>query len=463
MPKAYNILEDALNEIERRLKENINEEDLADKYSISAGYLRRLFMFTFGLPIGTYIRSRKLAASIEDILHTDMNILDIALEYGFEHEQSFIRAFKRQFKVTPGYLYRNRCILEITPPLHLFDSNKLDDGLFFGPEIVMMPQFHVVGKKFRIPCRDVASTMYGINQFNEAKIRIPDTINPGVLICIATEAEPDADYWYQMPSVQVKSMNNIPDEFDRFTFPSSLCARFRFIGPSDTHLNMVVADSMFKAINDFMDDDRQKYFLERKKINIDRFDLAASNGFFSYWEWFSPVRIKTKDDVPEYPPGIIKTYKQEIPALRFIGKKYALAEFSYKAVLGMMDDWCFKKMFDAIEKQADQDLKTLYEGGNAYTALIKGSGNATSEYRIGMFMPEGTAVPEGYEMIDFPKSTLNVCRVYGKRDSVINYEAECRKKLAVESKNWFSLRFNWRDFFKEDKYGKRILEYCYYT
>jgi len=71
-------------------------------------------------------------------------------------------------------------------------------------------------------------------------------------------------------------------------------------------------------------------------------------------------------------------------------------------------------------------------------------------------------------MIDFSKSALNVARVYGKRDCIINYEADCRKRLTEEGiqfkkeGGWFFQRFNWRDFFKEDKFGKRILEYCYY-
>ncbi len=465
MLKPFNLLDDVLNEIEKRIFENINENTLAAKYSLSAGYLRRIFMFAFNQPIGTYIRSRKLAASVEDLLHTDLNILDIAMEYGFGYEQSYIRAFKREFGIKPGELRRTGQILEITPPLHLFASNDLADGLFFGPEIVMIPRFHVVGKKSRIPCRDVASSANSIKQFTMEKTRIPNMIKPNVLINISTEAEEDADYWNYMPSVQVKNLIDVPEGLDSFTFPTSLCARFCFIGQSNKHLDMAAADGMFKAINDFMDDDGQKYFLERKRINIDRFDLGATDGFFSYWEWFAPVRLKTKDDIPEHSQGIIKTYKQEIPALRFIGKKYTETEFSEKSVLNSLDDWCFKKMFDAILETSHEGLD--FGGANSYIGLMKNADGKVSEYWIGMFMPQGTAVPQVYEMIDFPSSTLAVCGVYGKRDAIINYDSECRKKLTEEgiqlkNEGWFFQRFNWRDFFKEDKFGKRVLEYCYY-
>jgi len=85
-----------------------------------------------------------------------------------------------------------------------------------------------------------------------------------------------------------------------------------------------------------------------------------------------------------------------------------------------------------------------------------------------MFMPKDTNVPQGYEMIDFPKSTLAVYSVYGKRDEIINYETECRHKLiekgvTPEPNQYYFRRFNWCRFFEDDIYGKRVLEYCYFT
>jgi len=40
------------------------------------------------------------------MLKTNLNVLDIAMIYGFEYEQSYIRSFKRKFGVTPGELRR---------------------------------------------------------------------------------------------------------------------------------------------------------------------------------------------------------------------------------------------------------------------------------------------------------------------------------------------------------------------
>jgi len=474
MIKPYDLLNGVLHDIENRLKEGVNENALAKEYLISNIYLRKLFRFAFGLPIGSYIRSRKLSSSIEDLLYTDRNIQDIAMDYGLDYEQSYIRTFRREFGLTPGELRKTGQIIKITPPLQLFDSNKLADGLLFGPEIVMIPQFHVAGKRHKLPLRDVlglASCM--AKQFySHDRLDIPNAVNSDVLIILCREAGIDADYGWFMPSIQVKTADSIPEGFDCDTFPASLCAKFRFIGSGDNEINTVIADGMFKAIADFMDNEEQKYFLERKKVTIDRFVSSAFEGLFNQREWFTPVVEKTKNSFYKNPDKIIKTYKQDIPAICFIGKKYPIENKNPKEVfdkiLENLDNWRWNHMFDAIEKQSNTDLKTLYEGGDSFVSLMKKKEGVVSEYWLGIFMPRGTEVPAGYEMIDFPKSKLGICRVYGKRNSIIHYDAYCRKKLAEEgiecqeNERWFYQRFNWRGFFEEDKFGKRLLDYCYF-
>ena len=102
MLRQYDLLENVLIDIEKGVKEGINLNTLAEKYALSEGHLRRLFRFAFKQTLGGYIRSRKLSASLDDLQKTDFNILDIALEYGFEYEQSYRRAFKHEFGITPG-------------------------------------------------------------------------------------------------------------------------------------------------------------------------------------------------------------------------------------------------------------------------------------------------------------------------------------------------------------------------
>ncbi|WP_199616197.1 VOC family protein [Paenibacillus alkalitolerans] len=61
-----------------------------------------------------YIRKRKLTKASYDILTShNAKILDIALKYGFSSEEAFIRAFKKQFGVTPGSYRTNRQVIAL--------------------------------------------------------------------------------------------------------------------------------------------------------------------------------------------------------------------------------------------------------------------------------------------------------------------------------------------------------------
>jgi AraC family transcriptional regulator len=475
--KPFDLLENILIDIEHDIKNAVTIGALAEKYSLSERHLHRLFKFAFKQTIAGYIRSRKLAASIDDLLNTDLNVLDIALDYDFEYEQSYIRSFLREYGITPGGLRKTGKILKITPPLQLFNAQQYPDGIVFGPEIVVIPQFHVIGKRYKIPFRDSMLMPISVTKqcLSELPADIPNVVNPYEQIVISSEAAEDADYWYFMPAIRVKSLDIVPEGFDSYTFPTSLCAKFRFINnnadPSGTpEFNLYNANGMFKAINDFMDSEDQQYFLERKRVDIgisvrDECYPAEQPGSYSHHGWFAPVIKKTSLKIPSLSPsGIKKAYKQELPALRFIGKKCVETAEPVK-VLNLLDNWQLNRWFDAIEKQSGIDYKTFCEGGDAYINLVRKKG-ALYEHWMGMFTPGETGVPDGYEAIDFPPMAISVCRVYGKRDEIVDYETECRDKLtaegfAPENAPWYLRRFNWHCFFKEDVYGKRLLDYCY--
>ena len=128
---------------------------------------------------------------------------------------------------------------------------------------------------------------------------------------------------------------------------------------------------------------------------------------------------------------MIKTYRQSVPALRFIGKKYGDSTNGFGA---MWNQWFKNGWFDVIEKQIDGKTKDIYEDGDAYIGLIGGIGTAESplKYWIGMFMPENTDVPEGFEYVDFPKGKFGICWVYGKQNELFGNYNECVEKLKDE-------------------------------
>lgn len=99
---SYSTITHALiNYVECHL-ENMNLGEMAKSFGFSEIYLRELFYRNVNMPIMQYCKRRKMIASAFELLHSDKNILTIALENGFSNPESYTRAFKRTFGMTPS-------------------------------------------------------------------------------------------------------------------------------------------------------------------------------------------------------------------------------------------------------------------------------------------------------------------------------------------------------------------------
>jgi len=88
--------------IENNLDFDIPLAQVANAAGISQWHFQRIFKALTNETLKTYIRSRRLANSLDKLLSTDTRILDIAISAGFESQESFTRAFKKSFTMTPN-------------------------------------------------------------------------------------------------------------------------------------------------------------------------------------------------------------------------------------------------------------------------------------------------------------------------------------------------------------------------
>ena len=307
MLRPYDLLENVLIDIEKGIRDGVNVTSLAEKYALSERHLQRLFKFAFMQSLADYIRSRKLAASLDELLKTNFNLFDIALNYGFSYEQSFIRAFKSEYGMTPGEFRKSGRIVRIKPALHLYDENKIPDGLLFGPDIVMVPKFYVIGILHRLPSGDLpALTPKMAREFwdNEhTKIKNatdPDNLYIGLVRdCSYNGLVRDYNNYFgegvarYLASVPVKNLKNIPQDFSGDTFEASLCARFRYIGKHHYFdLHREIMEPMYKEIYKFRTNEQEKYALLSDKVYFEKIDSRNYDGTYCQMEWFTPVTEK---------------------------------------------------------------------------------------------------------------------------------------------------------------------------
>jgi len=89
--------------IEKNLKE-VDYEKIEKITSTPIGLYQRIFSYICGISIAEYARKRKLTLAGFDILKNKENIIDVALEYGYESHSAFTRAVKEYFGVPPTAL-----------------------------------------------------------------------------------------------------------------------------------------------------------------------------------------------------------------------------------------------------------------------------------------------------------------------------------------------------------------------
>ena len=149
-------VQSVLDEIDRRITENIRVDELARAANYSTYHFCRVFMALTGTPVMNYVTRRKLEYAQHD-LSRGKKIIDTAMDYGFETHTGFTKAFKKCFGFPPS-LCRLRYMKE--PPVRATIGNvKLKHGgLIMTPYINVVTPFTAAGRTNRHKMPGVKST-----------------------------------------------------------------------------------------------------------------------------------------------------------------------------------------------------------------------------------------------------------------------------------------------------------------
>ncbi|WP_229695970.1 helix-turn-helix transcriptional regulator [Paenibacillus albidus] len=92
----------SLHYIERNLTEKITLKEISHHSKFSSHHFYRIFYAAVGKTVADYVRRRRLAKAASELIYSEKRILDIALEYHFQSQEAFTRAFKKVYRLTPG-------------------------------------------------------------------------------------------------------------------------------------------------------------------------------------------------------------------------------------------------------------------------------------------------------------------------------------------------------------------------
>lgn len=225
-------IEDSLKFIENNLSKNITLDILAENAHFSRFHFHRIFHAVTGKSVMEYIRQRKLENSVNELMHSDRDIIDIGMEAGFEYQQSYTRAFKNEFGFTPAECRTSKRKIEmLVKPKRLgYLINNAKPCFISEPEIIEIPEFNVVGiEGFTTIEKEKKgdSAVFKLwNMLLKRKHEINNRAYPETFIGICTSNMICENYIGFAACCKVNSICSIPKDMAARTIPACRYAKF---------------------------------------------------------------------------------------------------------------------------------------------------------------------------------------------------------------------------------------------
>ncbi len=165
-------------------------------------------------------------------------------------------------------------------------------------------------------------------------------------------------------------------------------------------------------------------------------------------------------------PEIKRVYRQSLPAIKLVGKRYREADKRNGLFAHKWAEWFQNDLFSPlIMPHAGEEP---FEDCNAFIGLSRCKEGEPFEYWIGVFCPPDAPVPEGYDSVALEAGDIAVCWVYGKEPDI--YSVCCLDRLAQEGMSWAAdkngvkwcfERYVSPRFTEPDAQGNVILDMCF--
>lgn len=137
----------AMNYLEEHLMEEIDFGKMAGIAGCSEYHFRRMFSYLAGMPLGEYIRCRKLSLA-GTLLKQGNKVVECAALLGYESADAFSKAFQGMHGIIPSKAKRVNAVLKAFPPMTF--QLTITGGHKMDYRIIHSRGFRIIGFKQRI-------------------------------------------------------------------------------------------------------------------------------------------------------------------------------------------------------------------------------------------------------------------------------------------------------------------------
>ncbi|MFB0919390.1 MAG: AraC family transcriptional regulator [Oscillospiraceae bacterium] len=224
-------LNEAVNYIESTLDDEFDLERAARIACCSAFHFQRMFSYIAGIPLGEYIRRRKMTEAAFGLQKNGLKVIDAALKYGYDSPTAFNRAFKSVHGVSPAAARSEGVSLKAYPRISFKISIRGDAEMNY--KIETKEAFRIVGAKrhYKMDVEDnFAEVPLFWQEMHQAGIvpRLCELMNHppyGILgVCACMDGK-DFDYY-----ISVASDKPLPEDMSEYVVPATTWAIFECVG-----------------------------------------------------------------------------------------------------------------------------------------------------------------------------------------------------------------------------------------
>lgn len=140
--KLQRIIDYVENHLQRK-QEPIDHQEISEIAGCSYDFFLKVYSYMNGISFSEYVRSRKLTLAGYDLKSTDMRVVDISYQYGYDSPTSFTKAFQQFHGMTPKEARSGSGKLRVVPKMQILAEQQ-----YFW-RLEQKPAFRLVGKSIR--------------------------------------------------------------------------------------------------------------------------------------------------------------------------------------------------------------------------------------------------------------------------------------------------------------------------
>lgn len=227
-----NRLNAAIAYLEEHLEDEIDLTRMAQIACCSPFHFQRMFSYVVEVPLGEYIRRRKMARAAADLQNKSERIIDIGQKYGYDSPTAFNRAFQGVHGIAPSEARKSGAVLKAYLPISFKITIKGEAEMNY--RIEKKNAFRIVGAKEHYEL-NVEENFAQIPAFWAKTVqsgtfpRILGLLNQepkGILGVSSCMNGKGFDYY-----IAAASDMDVPEGLEEYTVPACTWAVFTCIGP----------------------------------------------------------------------------------------------------------------------------------------------------------------------------------------------------------------------------------------